>query len=269
VLSFEPSSSAEPQLGTREGAEWVLKKHEEARKLQDVFAKAKLTTGGEGRETRIKSFSWWRKLLGDGIRYQTLTRFHEPAEVKNEGILFLEKESPKGTAMNVLLYLPNFKKIRRVESQNQSSSFMGSELSYSDISPPHVEDYSYEPLKEGKCPEGLGEPQTKCYQVTFLPKDPSILERTGYSKTEAWVNATTWMLPLSQSYDREGKLWKRTESSEFRPVDPQKKVLMAHSIRVTNVRKGGGFTLLEFRDVKGNQGIEDRIFTQQNLQAVP
>src|SRR3954462_6415674 len=98
----------------------VMVKNEEARKIADSVAKASLSSK-LGDKERVKEFTWWRKLLEDGTRFNTLTRFHSPAEVRGEGILFLEHASDQN---EVLMYLPAFKKIRRVESQQQSSSFM-------------------------------------------------------------------------------------------------------------------------------------------------
>jgi len=108
-------------------ARGIMAMNEEARRIRDVSSSATIATGGGGSSDKVKRFTWWRKLGADGVRFNTLTRFHAPAEVRDEGILFLEQP---GGENEVLLYLPNFKKVRRVESQAQSGSFMGSEQSW-------------------------------------------------------------------------------------------------------------------------------------------
>jgi hypothetical protein len=70
----------------------IMEKSEEARKLGAMTAKAVLITGGENQEKREKTFTWWRKLMNDGVHYSTLTRFHTPAEIRGQGILFVEHE---------------------------------------------------------------------------------------------------------------------------------------------------------------------------------
>src|SRR6476659_585072 len=117
----------------------VMVRNEETARNDDITADATLTTGGGGSPERVKRFTWWRKLRDDKAHNNTLTRFLAPAEVRGEGILFLEHDS---NSNEVLLYLPTFKKIRRVESQQQSGSFMCSELSYSDVATPHADDYT-------------------------------------------------------------------------------------------------------------------------------
>ena len=139
---------------------------------------------------KIKQFTWWRKLTADGTHFNTLTRFHEPAEVRGEGILFLEHE---GDDNDVQLYLPAYKKIRRVESQSQSGSFMGSEFSYADIATPHVDDYKYELQKEDAPCVIDGGKQATCYVVQSTPAtDPVKSARVtprrfnGFAKDIPW-----------------------------------------------------------------------------------
>jgi outer membrane lipoprotein-sorting protein len=241
----------------------VMVKNEEARRLTDSIAKASLSTKSGGTE-RVKEFTWWRKLLEDNTHFNTLTRFHAPAEVRGEGILFLEHAADQN---EVLMYLPTYKKIRRVESQNQSSSFMGSEFSYADIATPHVDDYSYKMVKEEACPEAEGSKENfgiKCFVVESTPANDSVKERTGYTKTVSWVRQDNFMHVKVEFYGEGGALVKRMIASENKEVDPAKHKWMAMNVRMENVGKGN-VTLLKFADVKVNQGVPDNTFTQQSL----
>lgn len=244
-------------LGALSGHE-IMVKHEEARKLQTVNAKAKLVTGELGSE-RVKDFTWWRKLSDNNINYNTLTRFHFPPEVKGEGILFLEKSAEE---TDVQIYLPNFKKVRRVEGQQQSGSFMGSEFSYADIATPHADDYYYKVINEGDhCPGVEG---TKCYVLEAKPNKPSINVRTGTSKTVYWIRHDNFMAIRAEFYDAGGNLWKRMDASDIKQVDAAKNKWMAMQVRMENVRNKKA-TTLKFEDVKANAGIPDSTFSQQNL----
>lgn len=236
-------------------------KNEDARKIDDVQSSATLTTGGGGSAEKTKQFTWWRKLTSDGTHFDTLTRFHEPAEVRGEGILFLEHE---GDNNDVQMYLPAYKKIRRVESQSQSGSFMGSELSYADIATPHVDDYKYELQKEDAPCEIDGGKQAQCYLVQSVPANDAVKERTGYSKTLQWIRKDNFMGVQGEYYDAAGALWKKTKAANLHEVDAAKHKWMAYDIRVENA-KNSKFTTLKFAGVKVNAGIPDSTFTQQNL----
>ena len=240
----------------------IMTKNEDNRKLSTINSSATLTTGGGSSGEKIKEFTWWRKLLADTIHYNTLTRFHSPAEVRGEGILFLEHNDGEN---DVMLYLPSFKKIRRVESQAQSGSFMGSEFSYSDIATPHVDDYTYSVSSDVKCPQAEAASEM-CFVVESTPVNDKIKERTGYSKAVTWLRHDNYIGVKAEYYDFDGKLFKRLEASEIKEVDTAKHKWLAHKVHMNNL-KNGRYTDLHFANVKSNQPIQDSTFTQQNLES--
>ena len=240
-------------------AQEVMTKNEEARKLSNVTAKVKLTTGGGQSQERVKEFTWWRKLTADGTNYNTLTRFHFPPEVKGQGILFLERKDKT----DIQMYLPSFKKIRRVESQAQSGSFMGSEFSYSDITTPHVADYTQKMAKESeKCSEGAK--TFDCFVIESTPANDSVRERTGTSKSMHWIRQDNFMAVKSDHYNAGGELWKTITFNDNTEVSAKDHKWLALNVRVENA-KTKKFTTLAFSDVKVETQVPDSTFTPQNL----
>lgn len=235
----------------------IMARNEDARKIDDVNSSATLASGGAG-ETKTKTFSWWRKLGPDGTHFKTLTRFHEPAEVRGEGILFQERE---GDQSDVQLYLPAYKKVRRVESQQQSGSFMGSELSYADIATPHVDDFSHKLTGTDSPCEAAGK---TCYLIESTPATDATRERTGYSRSLQWIRKDSFMAVRSEYYDLDGKLWKKILISDIREVDATHHKWMACDLRIENAGNGR-FTNLKFDNLKINAGIPEATFSQQNL----
>jgi hypothetical protein len=252
TISFAARAATNPQE--------IMEKNEQARRLSEVIAKAKLSTGGGGSQDRVKEFTWWRKLTSDGVRYSTLTRFHFPPEVKGQGILFLER--PDQT--DVQLYLPTFKKIRRVESQQQSGSFMGSEFSYSDISTPHVSDYSYKMVKEDEaCSDGTK--ALSCFVIEATPANDAVKDRTGSVRSVHWIRKDNFVGARTEHYNLENQLWKKITFSDVKEVLPKDHKWMAFNVKVDNARTQK-FTTLGFSDVKVDQKVPDSTFTSQNLQ---
>ncbi len=242
----------------------IMKKNEEVRKVNEFESRARLSTGNlTDKSEKVKEFTFWRKVQADRIHNSTLTRFHSPAEVRNEGILIVENPDGKN---DVLLYLPNFKKTRRVESQQQSGSFMGSVFSYSDIATPHTSDYRYKILRQEKCP-GAEHTSVQCHVIEALPLNEDVLERTGYSKSVVWIRADNFMAVKGEYTNPQGELFKRLEAGQIKMVDPKEKKWLAHSLSIENL-KTRDYTRLLFSNVKVNGGIADAVFTQQNLQKV-
>jgi outer membrane lipoprotein-sorting protein len=263
VLTLQVLLALSARAGGLTGKE-IMTKNEEARRVAEFESRSKLTTGTEGSDSvRLKEFSFWRKVRADGVHNNTFTRFHSPAEVRNEGILIVENESGKN---DVLLYLPAYKKVRRVESRQQSGSFMGSVFSYSDIATPHVDEYDYKVRGEGKCPTAESA-NVRCHEVEAIPANEGVRDRTGYSRSVAWVRQDNFMVVKAEYYNLDGELFKRLEASQIRMVDEKNKKWLAHELFIVNL-KTKEYTKLSFGNVKVNSGIPDSIFTQQNLQKV-
>jgi hypothetical protein len=259
ALSFSCIAPLAAPRAATISAKDAMARNEDARRIDDVTSEASLKTGGGTGAEKLKTFTWFRKLAADKVRFNTLTRFKTPAEIRGEGILFLEKENDQS---DVQMYLPAFKKIRRVESQAQSGSFMGSELSYADIATPHLEDSKYTARPDADC----GDPSIKvpCLVVESTPATDAVRERTGYSKTVQWLRPDCFMAVRAEFYDLEGQLIKKLQASRITEVDPTRHKWMAEKLRIDNV-KTGKFTELEFSQIKVNTGLADSTFTPQNL----
>ncbi|MBC7690768.1 MAG: outer membrane lipoprotein-sorting protein [Methylotenera sp.] len=238
----------------------VMSRSESSRKVSEITATCKLTQTTKGKDAKLKSFQWWRKIADNSLDYRTLVRFTQPAAVKGEGILIVEKDKAEN---EVLLYLPAFKKIRRVENQQQTGKFMGSEFSYSDIATPHLDDYTYSGGKQEPCP-GKTHSGVACYLIEAKPASPKIQERTGYQRTMNWVRSDNFMVAQVEYFDLENSLIKRLEASDIRKVDEAHSKWMAYRTEMHQLKTGNS-SLIEFVTAKVNGGVPESTFTQQNL----
>lgn len=234
----------------------IMLKNEENRRLPEWSSKATLTTVKKDSAKKEKVFTVWRKLKSDGVRFQTLTRFHAPAEVKGEGILFLENDQGEN---DIQIYLPAYRKIRRVERAQQSGSFMGSDFSYTDITTQHVDDYEYKKMGEETCPTEDSK-NIKCSIIEGKPARKAVLERTGYSRFKLWVRVDNAMVVKSYYWDLEGKDLKETISSNMKQVSDK---WFVHENRMKNLKTGSQTDLI-FQELKSGS-LSSALFTPQNL----
>ena len=242
--------------GASPSARDIVSGSETAQRLADVNALATLTTGDGTGDPRVKVFTMWRRLRSDSVHFATLTRFSAPAEIRGEGILFEERA---GDENDVQLYLPRFKKVRRVEAQSQSSSFMGSTLSYSDIATPHLDDYGMKLLRSEPCP---AEAAISCFVVELTPVNADVAARTGYARSVEWIRSDELMPVQTDLYDASSRLWKRIVASDIREVAPHK--FFTHSLRVDDLLSHR-FTTLKFEQVKANTGLSEALFSAESL----
>jgi uncharacterized protein len=237
----------------------IMSKNQNVTKLKDMTSEATLTTADQK-----KTFHWWRKLNSDGQHFNTLIRFDSPVEVRGEGVLFLEHA---GDDNEVLIYLPAYKKIRRVETQQQSGSFMASEFSYSDLSNSNLADYHYKLIKNESCPDS--KVAVSCYVVDAVPASDTVKLRTGYSHKTLWVRSDNFVIVKAEFFNTAGEIAKKMTASDLKTVkkSPNDDKWMALTLSFTNA-KTSQVSTIRFSDVAIDTGLNDSIFTQQNLSRV-
>jgi len=171
-----------------------------------------------------------------------LIRFSAPADVKGVGFLVLEDDL-------MYLYMPAFAKVRRIASHVKSENFMGTDFTYDDMAQSdYIENYT--PVLKN---------ETDYYYILDLtPKPESEIE---YSKLIMWANKQTMLPDTVEFYDRSNRLLKTMIQTEIEQIDgywtPQ-------HIEMTNVQDQHK-TIMELMNVKHNQGIPDKRFTQRYL----
>ena len=113
--------------------------------------------------------------------------FTKPADDK--GVAFLKIEH-KNKDDEMRLWLPAFKRTRRISSKTKSDSFMGSDMSYEDMTSRNSKEYEYKIIGEEKIDT------LDCYILQSIPK-----KKSEYSKHITWVTKET-ILPIKEhSFD--------------------------------------------------------------------
>ena len=181
--------------------------------------------------------------------------FLEPRD--DYGFAFLKIET-KGETDYMSMWLPGFNKHRRIQSQNKSDSFMGSNLSYEDMTNRDTDEYDFTILNENVlCKENLNE---KCYILSSKPKD----KYSEYSKHKTWVSKDTFLAIKEESFDKDNKKLKYKEI-EYTLIDSY---YIMNYLSVINVQNKTS-TILRIEDININNGYTDDIFHPKSLKRVP
>lgn len=252
------SSVASAELSVNE----IIDKSDATRRLKDMYSKVTLSTEGKEGGDKVKKFKYWQKLKpGSDTRFDRLTRFEAPAKIKDEGILFLEKPND---VRDIWMYLPRFKKNRRIENNQQSGSFMGTVFSFSDISTPASSDLKHKLLRKEKCPKET-KANTDCYVVRSVGKNKKILDRTGYAYTDNWIRADNFLGVQSLCYDRSEKLAKKIVTTNFDILDKSKNLWIAKKIEAWDVKtKAYSSFVIDEYDIK--KDISPSMFSTDALE---
>lgn len=148
-------------------------------------------------------------------------------EVKGDGdkglIEFITPKDIKGTKMltwshraeddDQWLYMPAIRRVKRINSRNKSSSFMGSEFSYEDLSSQEVEKFTYKYLGK-KQDKKLG-------KIMILEKTP--INKSGYTKQIHYIVAKYKQANKIEYFDKKQTLLKKAIPSNFKKYTVGKK----------------------------------------------
>ena len=182
--------------------------------------------------------------------------FLEPKD--DYGISFLKIENNEGDDfMN--MWLPAFKKFRRISSQKKSDSFMGSDLSFEDMTNREVNDYQYKILDNNSLCFKDNETK-KCYILESIPNDKS----SEYSKHISWVDKDSYLSYKEESYDKDEKLLKK-KTIKYSLINNYS---IMNELFVENVQKNHS-TLLIVSDIKLNLGFNDDMFHTKTIKRMP
>ena len=184
--------------------------------------------------------------------------FLSPADVKNTAFLTYDYDDSQKDD-DQWLYLPELQKVKRIASSDKSSSFMGSDFTYSDMTSRNVEDYTYKIMKE-KMVNGH-----KTWQMLVTPKTKKTIEETGYTKSIVFVRQDNFVVVQSLNYIKIGKKLKYFKVVDLKKIDG---IWTATKMRM--VTKKGKKTLhktvFEFSDIKYNQNLKESFFTTRTIQ---
>ena len=172
----------------------------------------------------------------------------------DKGISFLKIEyDNKDDEMRI--WLPAFKKIRRISATKRSDSFMGSDMSYEDLSSRQLNEHTFKIINQ-EIYDSI-----PCYLLEAIP-NKNIL--TQYSRHITWVD-TTSLLPIKEeSFDKNGILLKEKIYNyiNIKGYDVLSKIYVKNSQKQHS-------TAIQFKNIELDTKIKDTFFHERNLKRLP
>ena len=163
----------------------------------DMISKTTMVLTNKKGKTRTSSML--SKSMNGGEKQ--IIWFLAPADDK--GVSFLKIEHD-GKDDEMRMWLPAFKKVRRIASTKKGDSFMGSDLSYEDLTSRNLDENSYNRLDD-ETVNGH-----ECYVLEITPKSEA---KSSYSKHVSWIKKDTLLGLKEESFDKRGDLKKKKSFS--------------------------------------------------------
>ncbi len=204
---------------------------------------------------RVRETRAFRKYFGDEKR--TAIFYLKPKNIKDTAFLTYDY-ADKDKDDDQWLYLPAMRKVRRISASDRGDYFLGTDLSYEDIkleTRVSLQDYTRKTIGEDEV-DGF-----HCYLVEERAIDDNTAEELGHLRRVSCVDDKLWIVRRSKYWDLQNNLLKTTY---FKDISMVEGILTAHEIAVDN-HKTGHQTRFIFSNVKYNEGVNDRVFTQNAM----
>lgn len=199
-----------------------------------------------------------RSLRVDDATHQLLL-FEAPADLRNAGLLSVDFDDGAQTD-DQWLYLPSVGSSTRVASGDKSGSFMGTDLSYADLTRKDPDAYRYELL------ESVEIDGRAAWLIEATPTTDKEKRETGYLKSHVWVDQERLVVLRTKSWVLAGKRIKYTAFSDWTDHDG---VWVAHTVSVKTMQGGQleSRSVLQLTSVALNDAsVTAADFTEQRLE---
>ena len=220
----------------------VLQKMDKAlNQADDHFYKYEMVDHQPGKDARILKLDVYIK--GE----KRVTAFTAPADIRGTKVLIL---SP--TRMYV--YLPAYKKVRRVASHVTAQGFLGTTYSNDDLAvSTYADKYTAKILKQDE----------KMWVVEATKKSGA---EVAYEKIEFTVEKAR-TLPTKLRYFNDKGVNVKTETREDYKCEGS--ICTPSKMKMEDHRTDGHYTNLVMKQWKLNGGLSDRVFSKRNLRRGP
>ncbi len=204
----------------------------------DYTFRYEATTQDPGRKARTMAFSV--ELMGD----RRLVQFEAPGDVKGTRVLVLERNQ-------MYVYVPAYRKVRRVASHVTEQGFMGTTFSHEDISTAR-----YAPAFDA---ELLGE----THEVWRLKLTPRPGVETPYAHIEAVIVKADELPGEMKYFNASGELLK---TQTFEDHACQDEICVPTTLKMVDHSRGDAWTTLACSDWSANSGLDPTRFSVRELQ---
>ncbi|MAO64293.1 MAG: hypothetical protein CL666_04785 [Balneola sp.] len=190
-------------------------------------------------ENRIKERVVEIQQKGKELR---MVRFREPADVRGVGFLRLASD-------RLYLYLPAFRKVRRIASSATNENFMGTDFTYEDMSrSSYSEDYLARDMSM----------QNGQYRLLLEPKSGADV---NYHHLVIFADTSNYVLRKVEFYNREEEKTKELTINDVENIDGY---WMGKTMSMKSLEENHE-TVLKLSDIRFDQGLSDSEFSQRTL----
>jgi outer membrane lipoprotein-sorting protein len=208
-----------------------------------------------GSVTQTRAKIYWKK--GDDDLSNVLVRLSDPPEMRGAAILMLEKKS---SSNDILMYLPELKRVKRVTGHMMSGSMFGTDFSYEEFE-------SLQGLGTEDFEESLGAPAEvdgrPVYVIEARARE-GLKEKPNYERTVTYVDQATCSPLKVEFFERGDRVRKRmqTDASSIEKIGERNVV---RRLQIEDLRDETR-TELEIEEIDFDAKVSRSLFSTRALE---
>jgi len=150
------------------------------------------------------------------------------------------------------LYLPALDLVKRIAASDKRTSFVGSDFFYEDVSGRRLDEDHHELIETTK----------HYYVIKNRPKDPASVEFAYY---RMYIHKSSFIPVQVEYFDANGTKYREAKALAVETIQGLPTVTKSS---MANLRSGST-TVMEYRRVKYNIGLDDELFSERYLRNPP
>lgn len=225
---------------------------------KEIIRKADEKFNGEKTSTSIMAMTIVRPTWERTIEFKnwtsgrdySLTLITSPA--KDKGQSFLKRQQEMWS------WNPTISRLIKLPPSMMSQGWMGSDYTNDDILKESsvVNDYDHQIVGEEEYDGRL------CYKIKMVAKEDAAVI---WGHQMRWIDKKDFLFLKSELYDEDGYLVRTELGSEIKTMDGR---LIPSRIELIPAEEEGQMTIIEMKEMKFNEPIQDSFFSQQNMKRV-
>ena len=220
---------------------------------KDMHAKVIMKLISESGNERLREITMLRLNEDNNGNQKYYMYFYLPADVRQMTFMVWKYT---GKDDDRWLYIPAIKLVKRIAADDKSSSFVGSDFSYEDVSGRDLSDDKYTLNAEEKINS------RNAFVVESVPKQAS---GAYFSRKVSWIDKETFLPLKEEYYDKRGDLYKTFTADKIENIQEIPTIMKRTMLDTQN----GHRTEVSFTKVKYNVGLRDNLFSERYLRNPP
>lgn len=203
------SSAFSTALAGKPSAKELMQASEDRHRIAAVHESASMVLQSKSGEERTLDYEMWAvqdDKTGDKLRIE----FANPGDVRGTALLTVEE--PKSKSDDQWLYLPAFRKTRRIGNADLGDRFVGSDIYFEDMKRRYVADYEFKLIGSE---EVDGE---DCYVIESKPVNSKVVKESPYGKSQLWLRKDILFVVKQRHFDTKLRPLKEVRVSRLEKI---------------------------------------------------